>query len=259
MTAPRAPSALDSAVADLSTAPEDENAARRLHARLAESELFLLLAEEADEGSMTPALFDTSDGRLALVFDSAERLAAFSEGPAAHAVLGGRQLAALLAGRAIGIGLNLGSDYPWLLPAEAIDWLAQMLAAPRRQDAPRPEAIRAPGALDPALLAELDAKFALMAGMAGRACLAAFDAGEEAGLVLVFLDPAAGAEEALLAAVGEALAFSGQDSAYLDVAFAPSDGELAARLLRVGVVIDLPERHRPGAPGGDPQRPPRLR
>lgn len=252
-------SPLDRSVAALGVSPDDEAAARSLHARLVESELFLMLAEEAGPDSIAPALFDTSDGRLALAFDTAERLAAFADGPAPHAVLSGRQLASLLQGQSIGLGLNLGSDYPWLLPAEAMDWLAGMLEAPQRMDAPRPDLIRAPDALDPTLAAELDAKFALMGGMASRACLAGIGKAEDAGLILVFLDQAQGAEEALLSAVGEALAFSGHEATHLDVAFASSGSEVAARLMRVGLVIDLPQADARPTPGGDPNRPPRLR
>ena len=100
---------LDAAHAAMEAAPDDGAARLRFYERLADGELFLMLAEEAQGENLSPEVFDLSDGRFVLAFDREERLADFAEGSAPYAVLSGRGLAAMLAGQGIGLAVNPGA------------------------------------------------------------------------------------------------------------------------------------------------------
>ena len=255
---------LDEAHGAMAAAPEDDAARLRFYARLADTELYLLLAGEPDGDRVVPELFDIADGRFALVFDAEDRLAEFTGRVVPYAGLPGRGLAAMLAGQGIGLALNLQvAPSEMLIPAEAVDWLVETLGhAPEEAEA-RLEAVTAPGNLPPDVLKGLDQKLALAQGMATCAYLAeaTYDGGGK-GHVLAFMDARTGAEQSLAHAAGEALRFSGIDAGQIDVMFVASGDPLEDRLSRVGLRFDLPQpdvRAAPAAPGSDPDKPPRLR
>jgi len=257
---------LDAAHAAMQEAPGDDAARLRYYERLAESELFLLLEEEAEGDDIRPRHFDTAEGRFVLAFDRELRLADFA-GAAPYVALSGRVLAGMLAGTGTGIGVNLSvEDRAFLVPGEAVDWLAQTLAHAPAEATGKPEELRAPTGLPERLLTALDAKLALAGGLARWAWLAEVTwAGGRRGHLLAFVDILPGAEAALARLAGEALTFSGLDAGELDVAFFAASDPVAARLARVALRFDLPEPPRmapadaPAAPGSDPDRPPRLR
>ena len=230
--------------------------------RLAEAELSLLLKAEPEGDTVAPRLFDIDGARYALAFDRPERLAGFA-GPSPTATLSGRALARLLSAEGLGLGLNL-EDAPsaQLLEPDAMAWLADTLSHAPVEDAARIEAVSPPGALPDRLLEALDAKLPAMAGRARVAYLAGvtYDGGAR-GHVLAFVDAMPGAENDLARAVHEALVFSGLEAGSLDVTFLRASQPLAASLARHGLRIELPEPEAaiPVTPGGDPDRPPRLR
>ncbi|SNX73771.1 type III secretion system (T3SS) SseB-like protein [Cereibacter ovatus] len=259
---------LDAAHAAMEAAPGDDAARLRFYGRLADGELFLLLEREPEDETLSPQLFDLEDGPVVLAFDLEERLSAFTGMPAPYAALPGRVVAGLLAGRGIGLGLNLG-DAPsaMLLPPEAVDWLAETIGhAPTEAEA-RLDAFRPPS-LPEALVAALDAKLAGAGGLASHALVAAVDyADARTGHLLAFVGCLPGAEPALARAVSEALTFSGIEAGALDVGFLSPDEGAAVLMERVALRFDLPvpvvpelhEEHAPAAPGMDPDRPPILR
>lgn len=258
------PTPLDTAHAAMDAAPEDDRARLRFYDRLAEAELVLLLDAEASGDRIEPTLFDTGDGRFVLAFDLEERMGAFIGGPAPYAALSGRALAAMLAGQGIGIALNPDvAPSAILIPAAAVDWLADTLGRRPAEITARPTEIARPDGLPDALLQALEAKLALAAGLASAAVLArAGYEGGGTGHLLAFLDARPGAEPALAQAVSEALTFSGLEAGALDVTFLAGTDPAAERLLRHGLRIALPappEPARPSAPGMDPDRPPKLR
>lgn len=256
---------LDAAHAAMLAEPEDAVARLRFYERLADSELFLLLERESDGRSIEPQVFPTGDGQVVLVFDREIRLGNFIGAPAPYASLSGRQVAKFLAGQEIGMGLNFGVDgAEIILPAPAIDWLAETLANAPQQEEERPEEVSAPGAIPENLLAGLDTKLATAAGRARMAYLAnvRYESGRRTHL-LAFVDAAPGAERALANAVAEALTFSGVEAGELDVAFFAASDPVSAKLAKVGLRFDLPEPARPEvteikAPGMDPDEPPIL-
>jgi len=255
---------LDQAHAAMEAAPEDDAARLRFYERLADTELFILLGAEAEHDQITPELFEIEDQRFTLVFDREERLSQFVGRVAPYAGLPGRALVQMLQGQGIGLALNLEvAPSAMLIPAEAVDWLVETLQNGPAETEARLTEIRAPSGLPEAVVTALDRKLAIAAGLAQSAYLAAatYDDGAS-GHVLAFVDAAEEAHGALASAASEALTFSGIEAGVMDVVFVRNSDPLAAHLAKVGLRFDLPapqEPHVPGAPGMDPDAPPKLR
>lgn len=254
---------LDRAFAAMEDRPDDDAARLRFFERLADAELFLLLERPATDDRAEPRLFPLNDGPVALAFDTEERLAAFA-GAAPYVQLTGRTLSGMLKGHGIGLGLNLDvAPSAHLIPAAAIDWLAETLAGGPEEQSLRPVEFAAPSGLPEALIAALDAKLPGLSGLARAACLArvVYEDGTR-GHMLGFLGAVPGAETALARAAREALVFSGLDAGALDVAILAETDPAAERLGRAGLRFDIPAPDPglapPSAPGMDPDRPPRL-
>lgn len=256
---------LDRAFAAMDAAPEDDAPRMRFYERLADAELFLLLTEEPVGDEISPQIFPVEDREFVLVFDREERLAEFSAGVAALAVLSGRNLASMLAGQSIGMAVNLGAPSSILIPGDAVDWLSETLAAGPEEVEELPEAFAPPAGLPEAVITSLDTKLAMAGGLARMAYLCAVTyRGGRTSHMLAIIDPVPGAEPALAQAVGEALTFSGIEAGVIDVGFFKASDPACARLARVGLRFDLPvveaAAAAPGsAPGMDPEKPPRLR
>ncbi|MBF9030544.1 SseB family protein [Rhodobacterales bacterium HKCCE3408] len=242
---------------------EDEAASPAFHAHLAAAELFLLLDTEPEGETIRPRLFPLETGATALAFDTEERLAGFA-GAAPYAALSGRTLAALLAGKDVALGLNFGTEAPseTLLPSGVLDWLAEQAVAAAIATE-RPIGIAAPDDLPDALLPAIEPRLAAAAGLARQAILAtARYADGTVRPLLALVDAADGADTALAATLGEALVFAGLPPDSLDIAVVPETAAITAPLRRHGLAIDIPapsDRAAPGAPGTDPDRPPKLR
>jgi len=256
---------LDAAYSAMEAAPQDDAVRLRFYERLADSELFLALEGEPGGDQITPRIFPVEDQSFVLVFDREERLADFAEGTAPYAVLSGRGLAAMLSGQGIGLAVNPGAPSSILIPAEAVDWLADTLSEAPEEVEETPEEIAPPSGLPEALITALDTKLATAGGLARLAYLSAVTyAGGRKSHLLAFVDPVPGAESALARAAGEALTFSGIEAGVMDVGFFRASDPVCAKLAKTGLRFDLPEPakagHVPGsAPGMDPDMPPKLR
>jgi len=258
---------LDQAHAAMIAAPEDDAARLAWYRLFADTELVLWLEEEAAGKTLAPKVLALESGPVVLVFDSDERLAALGQGPVPYAALPGRIVAQQLIGQGIGIGVNLATEQcAFLIDAAAVTWLVETLDRAPTQTRIRPVAVAPPPALPRALIEALEAKLARAGGLAAGAVLAAvtYEDGQR-GSMLAFLSPRPGAETALARAVSEALVFSGIEAGALDVAFLALGDPVAEAMLRHGLRVDLPapptpaQAQTPGAPGMDPDRPPRLR
>jgi hypothetical protein len=248
----------------MEASPEDDAARLRFFDRLAGAELFVLLATEAEGEAITPRTFPLEGADYVVAFDTEERVAAFAGRIAPWAALSGRALAPALAGQGLGLALNPGvAPSAAVLPPEAIAWLAATLAERPAEAEARPVSVGPPAGLPPALLAALDAKLASAGGLARYAWLVAVAyADGRQGHLLALVDALPGAEPGIARAVGEALTFSGVEAGELDVAFFRAADPAMARIAKVGLRFDLPAPEpvaAPGAPGMDPDRPPRLR
>lgn len=257
---------LDLAHAAMEAAPVEDAARLRFYERLADSELFLMLTEEAEGEQVSPELFETPEGAFVLVFDREERLAQFAGRAVPYAGLSGRVIAQMLAGQGIGLGLNLEvAPSAILIPPEAVSWLHQTLGHTPDEVEAAVEAFTAPKGLPEALLTALDAKLATAGGLAAAAYLAGVRyAGGGQGHLLGFVGAKEAAQPSLAKAAGEALTFSGIEAGAMDVAFFEADDPVAASLARAGLRFDLPqppepEVYQPEVPGSNPEKPPRLR
>jgi hypothetical protein len=250
----------------------DPAAERAYYARLADTEMFLMLdaapdaANRADD-ALSPQVFALDEGRFVLAFDREDRLTAFAGRAADYAALSGRALARMLAGQgALGLGVNLGTDAALLLPADGVTWLAEALETPIAEAEARLAEVLRPRGVPEALLRALDQALARTGGLALCAYLASarYEGGGQGHLV-AFAGAAPGAEPVLARAVAEALRFSGLEAGALDVVFPGQGAALWRHLDRVALRFDLPEPEPvadpapPAAPGSDPARPPRLR
>lgn len=264
---------LDSAHHAMEAAPNDDAARMRFYERLADCELFVLLAREAVGDKIEPEVFELSDDSFVLVFDREERLAAFVGRVAPYAAMSGRALVSMLAENAggagaqnIGLGVNLEvAPSSILIPPGAVNWLAQTLREGPEHVEETAQEFRAPIGLPEAFLIALDAKLALGAGMAHSAYLVGvvYENGGS-GHLLGIVDAVDGAQGALAKAVNEALVFSGIEAGAVDVGFFAASDPVTAQLARVGLRFDLPEVMKNQevireAPGSNPEKPPILR
>ncbi|MEN8894682.1 MAG: SseB family protein [Yoonia sp.] len=255
---------LDTAHAAMDAAPDDDTKRLQFYERLADTELFMLLGAEAEGDKVIPELFDIEDQKFVLIFDREDRLTQFVGREAPYAGLSGRVLCDMVAGQEIGFALNLEvAPSAMLIPAAAVEWLHQTLGNTPQEAQEKLTEVSVPRGLPEAVVLGLDRKLAIAAGLAQAAYLAAatYDDGGR-GHVLAFIDAIDGAQDALAHAAGEALTFSGIEAGTMDVLFAKSSDPLTAHLAKVGLRFDLPALHdpqAPGAPGMDPNKPPRLR
>lgn len=260
---------LDHAYAAMQADPSDEAAGLRFYRLLADTPLLLLLEREAEDEVLAPRVFELETGPVLLAFDQADRMAALADGPVAYAELPGRVIAAQMAGQGLALGLNFGSDAPseTLLPPEALEWLAQMVAAPVLAEVEAvPESFHAPQGLPDALLEALAVTVGSAPGLARAAWLVGVRyGGGRAGHMLAVLDARLEAAAPLAQAVAQAIGFSGLDAAEIDVTFLDSNDRAVRGIVAVGVEFAFPAAREPEIPeapkppGSDPDRPPKLR
>ncbi len=257
---------LDQAHAEMEMHPEQDAMRLRFYERLADSELFLLLEAEATDDTVKPMIFPVETQKYALVFDTEDRLAEFAQTPAPFVSLSGRMIAAMLAGKSIGLGVNLSvAVSSILLPDTAVTWLAKTLAIDPEETQAKPVSIHPPRAVPEVLIKALDMKLAAMAGVAKAAYLAEVAYENTPKMhVLVFLDALEQAQTAITSAVSEALTFSGIEAGTLDVLFLRGSDPICVQLAKVALRFDLPVLLEPKAqvieaPGTNPDKPPKLR
>ncbi|GLQ36254.1 hypothetical protein GCM10007939_25380 [Amylibacter marinus] len=254
--------AIDKAHSAMEAEPSNETVRLAFYERLMEAELFLMLAQEPTDTSATPEIFAAEGQDFALIFDREERLAAFAEKPVPYVGLSGRNIVQMLAGRNIGLGLNLAvASSSILLPADAVEWMASMITSAAETTA-TPESVAPPTSVPEQIVVALDLKLAAMAGLADTAYLAdiTYD-NQTRNAALAFVNAAPDAQTAIANAISEAITFSGIEAAALDVLFLRASDPICAKLATQGLRFDLPEviaPTAPDAPGMNPAKPPKL-
>lgn len=254
---------LDQAHAIMEDAPDDDTARLRFYERLGDAELFLLLDQEPNGAQVSPQVFEVEESSYILAFDREERLADFAEGAAPYVALSGRTLAQMVAGKAIGIGLNLGvAPSSILIPPDAMEWLHDTLSHAPSETTETPTEISTPKGLPDSLVRAIDTKLATAAGLAQCAYLAGVTyASGQRSHMLAFIGANPAAQSALADAVNEALIFSTIEAGALDVVFFdashPIVGALETHALRFDLPQPIQQPERP-APGSDPSKPPKL-
>ncbi|MEP5731731.1 MAG: SseB family protein [Sulfitobacter sp.] len=254
---------LDDAHAAMHAAPLDDAARLRFYERIADVELFLLLEDEPIDDQVSPVVLEEG---YVVVFDRAERLAAYVGEPAPYVALSGRAIAGMLEGQDLGLAVNIGvAPSEILLPAGAVAWLRDTLA--HRADAvdARIERVVPPKGLPETLIAAIDAKLATATAMAAGAYLVGVEyPGGGKGHLLAFVGAMPRAQDALVRAASEALTFSGIEAGAMDVGFFAPNDPAVAKFAKVGLRFDLPQgeglQHTPRMPpGSDPSKPPILK
>lgn len=289
-TAPE--TALDAALAALCAAEEAANSAaqegalRAYHATLAAQELFLPLegAESAAAalGQVTPRVLALASGAMVPAFDTEARMAEMLPEGAEFVALRGRDLVQALAGTGgLGLALNVATPQAaYLLPPEAVGWLAA-LTAPPPPPLMAPESLRGmqpqPPVGVPGLLAGLlalclgrwpgVAKAALLAQLGTEHSGSGTGRGAADLPLLALIAPPEPLPEELLQELAEAarLASHGGTGAGLAVMVLPEGHPLGKELRTCARALPVPPappqpKALPGAaPGLDPARPPRLK
>ncbi len=256
---------LDLAHSAMEADPDNGALSLKYYERLADAELFLMLEEEARDDSARPLVFETAEGRFALVFDREERLAEFVDSPTPFVAMSGRRIAKILVGEDIGLGINLGSPSSMLLAPHALEWLHSALGAKSVETEARPVEFLPPAGLPEALIEAFDTKLANMSGVVAAAYLAGvrYDDGRN-GHMMALIDVPEAAREGVAEAFAEALQFSGIEAGELDVAFLELGDPHLDALVKTGLGFEipaliLPKAPEPLAPGMDPDSPPKLR
>ncbi len=257
---------IDAAHAAMEADPDADAPRLAFYQRLAETELFLILDREAAGEVAEPRVLQLSTGPVVTAFDTEERLADFAGAEAAYIALPGRQLVRMLAGQRASLGLNLGvAPSAFLMPPEAVDWLAALLSEAPREVGGRVREVTPPHALPEALLTALDRKLARAGGLAACAYLSGVvhDDGRR-GHLLALIDTDEGAR----AGPGS------RDRRGAGVLGSRGGGTRCRVLRRVGRGVGATGEGRaavrsartarragpaPSAPGMDPDRPPKLR
>jgi hypothetical protein len=258
---------LDHAHALMDKEPEADRHRLRFYQHLADSPLFLLLEQEATEAAISPKILAVDGQDYVLGFDTEARLGDFIQQEAAFATVTGRDLAQMLTGKNIGLGLNLSvAPSAILIPPEALDWLLEVLANPGAEVQDRPISFHAPANLSGDFAGALALRLQACSGMLQTAYLVdvAYETGAR-GLLLGIVGASAGREDMLQSIAAEAVSFT-SEGVVLDVVFLDTGSAIVARLASVGLAIDIPVEdpkeaaaNTPAAPGMDPDKPPRLR
>lgn len=261
---------LEAALARMQAAPEDTTRRLQFHAELLDTELFVLLADEATGASLHPRVFAFEDGRAVLVFDSESRLADFAGEVAAYAALPGRVLVTMLAQADEGLSLLVSPDstHAELLPPEALAWLARTLKDTRTDEGEAAAESFSPVDLPKGVLAllipALERRLRHTPGLEAVVLAGVRWRGGGTGHVLALGGVAEVTRAPLARAVAEALELSGVEAGALDVIFPPP--AVMARLSAVGLALSpapwvapADPGRAPKAPGMDPENPPRLR
>ncbi len=257
---------LDVAHGAMMAAPDDAPTRLQFYHCLADTELFMLLEKEVDNEKITPEVFDLSDDSYVLVFDTQERMAAFTGVPKPYAALSGRMISALLLNKNIGLGVNLDvAPSAILIPPNGLSWLTDTLENTPEKRMAKAIKISKYNVISPDLLEGLNARILRTGGVALAAFLVLVDyENGTSGPLIGFVDTPENARDALAKSVTEALIFSGLSEGTIDVGFFASSDPIVATLARVGHQFELPKpvepvHKTPMAPGLDPESPPILK
>lgn len=249
---------LDALHAAMVADPDNETPRRAYFARLLASDLVLALDGPAAD-TAAPRLLEVEGHRVALAFDSEARFAEIGGAPD-YLAMTGRELAAILAGAGLGLGLNLASDGAALhLAPDDVNWLAQQ-GGDAREEAAKITSVGPPVSAPQDLLSTLDARLATLTGLAEAAFLVTIEREDGASsLVLICAGTPPPLRAQVAGNIAEALRVGGFELG-LDVAFADPGDPLLPPAHRHGLRFDVPrpEAAAPSAPGSNPDKPPRL-
>ena len=247
-------------------APADQAMRMQFFITFLDSELYLLLSEEASYESISPIVASHKGIEHVLVFTSEDNLAEYSKQISPYAALSGRVIVEMFAQADLGIALNfaiLSSEL--FLTTEEIKWLNEIVAEVPAIHQARPTAFFPLAEESKKLNSILIDKLLSLAELAASFWLTGVEYDNQSqGVMLIILDACTGAEAPLAKAALEAVAFSGLENLSFEVSFLPGQEKVVETVKRQGQPLLFPERpakklYQPSMPGGDPSKPPRLR
>jgi hypothetical protein len=246
--------------------PADHSARMRFFNAFCDAEVFLLLNEEPDEGSLSPVVLDAEGRGHVLAFASEEHLADYSAQVAPYAALSGRVIVDMLTQAELAIAFNWGVLVSeMVITAEEITWLNGVISeAPETHNA-RPTSFFALGQERDTLSRVLVEKLISASELAQAFWLigVGYETGAK-GVMLCIVDAPLEAEAPLAKAALEAIAFCGYENLLFDVSFLKHHEKAVEAIERQGQRLVFPKRppvtpKQRSMPGSDPARPPKLR
>ncbi len=246
--------------------PENQPTRLRFFNAFLDSELCLLLSEEAGEETISPIVAYFEGIEHVLVFTCENNLVEYSKKVAPYAALSGRLIVDMLARANLGIAFNFAMPSSELfLTAGEITWLNEIVAGSPYTHEARPTLFFPLDVEGKKLASILIEKLLFAAELAASFWLVGVEYDDQSqGVLLIILDPRAGAEAPLAKAAMEAIAFSGVENLPFDVTFLKGQEKLVEIVKRQGKPLLFPELPAkplslPSIPGSDPSRPPQLR
>ena len=231
-----------------------------------DSELCLLLREEAGKKTISPIVACCNGIKHVLVFNSEDNLAEYSKKVVPYAALSGRVIVDMLARANLGVTFNFAMPSKELvLTAGEITWLNEIVAETPYTHEARPKVFFPLGEGSVKLNSILIEKLLSAAELATSFWLVGVEYDDQSqGVLLIIIDARKGAEAPLAKAAMEAVALSGLESLPFDVSFLRGQEKLVETVKRQGRPLVFPERPAKtlslrSIPGGDPSKPPKLR
>ena len=259
-------SRLEALAKEVLHSPENQPTRMRFFNAFLDSELCLLLNEEADEETISPIVAYCKGIEHVLVFTSEDYLAEYSKKVAPYAALSGRVIVDMLARANLGIAFNFAMPSSELvLTAGEITWLNEIVTETPYTHEVRPKVFFPLGEESEKLKSILIEKLLSAAELAASFWLVGVEYDDQSqGVLLIILDARKGAEAPLAKAAMEAVAFSGLENLTFDVSFLKGQEKLVETVKRQGHPLLFPERPArtlslSSILGCDPSKPPQLR
>ena len=246
--------------------PADQCARMRFFNAFCDAEVFLLLNEEPDKGSLSPVVLEAESRGHVLAFSSEEHLADYSSQVSPYAAISGRVIVDMLTQAELGIAFNWGVwASEMVVTAEEITWLNGVISeTPETHDA-RPTSFFALRQESEVLSRVLVEKLISASELAQAFWLigVGYETGAK-GVLLCVIDAPPEAEAPFAKAALEAIAFCGFENLLFDVSFLKHNDRAVEAIERQGQRLLFPKRppvtpQQRSMPGSDPARPPKLR
>ena len=254
-------SRMDKTYARMQAAPNSDAAGLRFYEAFCDTNLHVLV-----NADLSLQIFETSQGKLILAFDTEERMAEFVEQPTEFIKMPGRELVTQLKETDIGIGLNLNvAPTSQILTPEILDWVSALLSVDSTLMVDQVAGFSADCQLSDDDRTALTDRLVNFTGVVKAAyiCGVTYADGATAD-ALFFIDCDQDIEADLFTAMIETQKFAMDSSADLAIKFISSDSPALPEIQRHGHQLHIPApivtpTFQPSAPGMDPNKPPKLR
>ena len=252
---------MDRAYQHMQSLPDNDTAGLRFYETFSDANLSVLI-----NADLSMQVFETSQGKIVLAFDTDDRMAEFVSEPTEFMKIPGRELVMRLLGTDTGVGLNLNvAPTSQILTPEILVWLSDLLSVDSTllQDQAVGFTANCQSSSDD--IAAISSRLENFAGRVSAAymCGISYSDGVTAdALIVVDCDPSVEAD--LFTAVIETQKFAENNATDLAIKFITSSNPTLSEIRRIGQEIHIPKTipshpAQPKPPGMDPDKPPILR